>query len=453
MSLTHEIAKRVAVAGGEPAPPEAEDLILRGIADCIGVMLAGWNEPVSRTARQFAGTSDERNPFDLGVPAPAAALVYGAAAHALDYDDTGMAAHPSALLLPAVLAESLELKASGRAMLTAYLAGYEAWAELWRREPDHHHAKGWHPTAVFGAVAAAAASASLRRASLATTQTALGIAASFAAGLVGNFGTMTKPFQVGRAAQNGLQAVRLAEIGLTASPDILEHDLGFLAAFSPKGRADRDAPLSPDYGHHILQHGLNIKLYPVCYALHRTIDAMLSLRNKPGFDPAAIARVEVEIGATQNRMLRHHAPQNSLDAKFSLEFAMAAAAIEGRVGMNELSDAFVKRPDIQALFKKVSSNNISETDPNDPVHSPYDRVVVTLTDGARHDSGKVTHPVGHFRKPVGMDRLRTKFIDCTLGMISRAEADSLFNAIQKLPSLPDVSRLRALLPSAARKAS
>src|SRR5690606_30056146 len=100
---------------------------------------------------------------------------------------------------------------------------------------------------------------------------------------------MTKSFQVGRAVANGIEAVRLAQAGLTASADALEHDLGLLRAISPDRDARRDAAM-PEFGSHILRYGLNIKLYPVCYAAHRAIDAMLKLRAMAGFDAAAIER-------------------------------------------------------------------------------------------------------------------------------------------------------------------
>src|SRR5690606_34228890 len=162
-----------------------------------------------------------------------AALVNGMAAHILDYDDVALDGHPSAVLVPAILAQAEAGSVGGAQMIEAYVAGFEVWAELQAREPGHLHEVGLHPTAVFGAVAAAAACASLRRLDAAGAAAAMAMAASMSAGLVANFGTMTKSFQVGRAAQSGVIAARLAQAGMTASPDALEHDSGFLAALSP----------------------------------------------------------------------------------------------------------------------------------------------------------------------------------------------------------------------------
>src|SRR5262249_34000746 len=146
--------------------------------------------------------------LNFGCEAPELALVYGTAAHALDFDDTALSGHPSAILVPTILAEAQEVGADGEAMIVAYVVGYEVWAELIGRDKDQHHGKGWHPTAVFGAIAAAAASASLRKLNESQSANAIGIAASLASGVVANFGSMTKPFQVGHAAQSGITASR-----------------------------------------------------------------------------------------------------------------------------------------------------------------------------------------------------------------------------------------------------
>ena len=207
-----------------------------------------------------------------------AVLVNGVAAHVLDYDDVSLDGHPSAVLVPAILAQGEASGASGAEMLAAYIAGFEVWAELLAREPTPLHRKGWHPSAVLGTVAAAAACAKLRRLDPAVAATAMAIAASMSSGLVANFGTMTKSFQVGRAAQSGVIAARLAQAGLTASLDALEHRSGLLVALSPEGKAELDRPfVAAQKEWHIVGHGLNIKRYPICYATHRSIDAALGL--------------------------------------------------------------------------------------------------------------------------------------------------------------------------------
>src|SRR5262245_25041132 len=292
MGLTTEIGEFVAGVRFERLPPDCIKTVCLGFTDCVAVMMPGWSEPVSEIAARGLGHArngrPNRPPFGVQAAPPDLALIYAVAAHALDYDDTALLGHPSAVLVPAILAEANEVGADGKAMIAAYVAGYEVWAELIRRDKNQHHAKGWHPSAMFGALAAAAASASLRKLDAEQASAAVAMAASLAGGLVANFGSMTKPLQVGRAAQSGLLATRLVEAGMTSSRDAIEDDLGFLRAISPNGAVDTSsaAVLGRDWA--ILRHGLNVKLYPVCYAVHRALDAVLDLRQQHRFEPADI---------------------------------------------------------------------------------------------------------------------------------------------------------------------
>jgi 2-methylcitrate dehydratase PrpD len=315
------------------------------------------------------------------------------------------------VLAPTVLAEGERLGASGKELIAAYVAGYETWAELVGRDADKHHGKGWHPTAVFGTVGAAAAASRLSRLDTQKTANALGIAASMAGGVVANFGSMTKPFQAGRAAQSGILAARLAAAGMTSSPDALEHPSGFLAAVSPRGRIDVARPIAGTADWHIVRHGVNIKRYPVCYALHRSIDTALDMN----IDPGNVVSIEVRVGKLQAAMLRHSSPQNGLDAKFSAQFAMAAALLNHSVGLNELRDEFVTSAPVQALMRKVRVTTTDETDPDDPVFAPFDVVSLVLTGGDTRRRESKRHPKGHARDPIGLAELRAKFDDCTQG--------------------------------------
>ncbi len=281
-------------------------------------MVTGWNEPVTRTAARGLGIVHDgaNTPISaLQAHAPERALIYGVASHAIDYDDTGLAGHPSAILVPTILAEAAESGANGRQMIAAYVGGYELWAEMTRREPDQHHRKGWHPTAMLGTIAAAGAVSVLRGHDAAMATRTIGVAASLAGGIVGNFGSMTKPYQVGRAAQSGLLAARLAEAGLTSTETAIEDDLGFLRAISPKGAVDTESPSAFGKEWGILKSGINIKLYPVCYAIHRALDAVIDMRAKTPVKADDVEAIDLEIGETQAEILRVHRPTNGLDAE------------------------------------------------------------------------------------------------------------------------------------------
>jgi 2-methylcitrate dehydratase PrpD len=294
-------------------------------------------------------------PSGRNLAAPDAALVNGVAAHVLDYDDVALSGHPSAVLVPAILAEGWSVDASGTDAVAAYVAGYELWAQVAALEPGSLHERGFHPTAIMGALATAAACARLRKLDSEKTAHAIAISASLASGLVANFGTMTKSLHAGRTAQSGVLAARLADQGFTASLDVLEHRTGFLRAHSPSGTPLTDnGKLDIGSNWRLPNLGVNVKRYPTCYATHRSIDAMLDLVDEHELKSDEVCEIRVRTGATQKLMLRNHSPKTGLEAKFSMEFAMAAALVAGRVGLAELtSNLSCGRMSIRSLQRFV----------------------------------------------------------------------------------------------------
>jgi 2-methylcitrate dehydratase PrpD len=445
-SLTLDLGRFVADLGVREIPSEASKIARTGIADCFGVLIAGARDPaialVDRELGDCSGaTLASLIPSGVRRTTETAALINGMAAHVLDYDDVSLDGHPSAVLVPAILAQGEASGSSGAEMLTAYIAGYEIWAELLAREPTPLHRKGWHPTTVFGTIAAAAASAKLRRLDAACAATALAIAASMASGVVANFGTMTKSFQVGRAAQAGVIAARLAQAGLTASLDALEHPAGLLAALSPDGKADCDRPFTgAPKEWHIVRHGLNIKRYPICYATHRSIDAALDLVERYDLSPGDIERIAVSTGKTQLLMLRNSRPQTGLEAKFSMEFAMAAALIARNVGLRELTDEFVRRPDVQAIFSRVSCAATAATTEGSAM-ALADAIEITTITGKTLNSGPVEYAKGSHQRPLSPDELWTKFADCLGPEFPEAKKSQAFQKLMIFDRLNSASDL------------
>ncbi len=453
MGLTADIGRFVAGLRYEDIPADAVPTVCRGMTDCVGVMLAGLPEPVSGIVAKYVNYPYPVSTIaDFGEPqiaAPDLALIYGSAAHALDYDDTGLNGHPSAVLVPAILAEAQETGADGKAMIAAYVAGYEIWADFTAREQDSLHQKGWHPSAVYGTVAATGSSAALRGLNAEQATRAIGIAASLASGVNANFGSMTKPFHLGRTAQSALTATRLAQAGLTASPDAIEHDLGFLRAVSPQRNVDVGSEAQFGKVWRIQTSGINVKLYPMCFGTHRILDAMIDVCRNNKIAPDAISAVDVELAENSVKILRNPKPQTSLEAKFSAEFAIAAAAIAGRCSDAEVSSEFVRRPDVQNFFGKVRVHALTEKDPEEPTRSPFDRVRLTLRDGRTVASEDVRYPRGHFKRGVERDVLWQKFSDCAAASVSGDRARRLFDAMQDLPRLKSLSELRPPLAPAA----
>ena len=162
--ITRELGAFVAGLTYDKIPKAAVEVIHMGFADCVGVMLAGRDEPPTKILKEVLAPPTGTSTLMFGAQtasASDAAWINGVAAHALDFDDVAIKGHPSTILVPAIIAEAQALGSTGREMVTAYAAGYEVWAELARRDPDHYHTKGWHPTGILGAIASAAACASL----------------------------------------------------------------------------------------------------------------------------------------------------------------------------------------------------------------------------------------------------------------------------------------------------
>lgn len=432
-----------------PLPPEAVRIIKTGFADTLATLVAGRDEPVVNIARQFVaarhpapGTSSVLLGRDR-LNAADAALINGTAGHALDFDDVALGGHPSTVLVPAVLAAAEEVNASGLELLTAYLVGYEVWAELFVRESDAYHLKGWHPTAVLGTVGACAAAAYLHRLPLEHIQHALALSASMASGLVANFGTMTKPLHAGRAAACGLEAVQLAKLGLTAAPDVFEHHAGYLAALSPRGQADRTSAC-PQLGKtlRILDYGLSIKKYPTCYATHRVIDGVLDLRRDHGVSPQHVKAIRARIGVAQASMLRNHAPVTGLEAKFSLEFAVASALVHGRVGLGELTDNVVNEPPIRTLMQRVDISTDDSRCTVEPIFAMNDRVELELDDGRVLDSGDIRFARGNAKRVLSEQDMRVKFMDCTQRQAS-LDREALWSRLTHLEQVSSARELAA----------
>jgi 2-methylcitrate dehydratase PrpD len=440
-SITRALGTFVSRLRFNAIPAEAVAIARTGFVDCVGVMIAGRDEPVVGILRDTLGVASPRGEAaltfgSLRAPAPEAAWINGTAAHALDYDDVALRGHPSTVLVPAILAEGEALGATGAEMVAAYVAGYEVWAELIGHDQDYHHEKGWHPTGLFGAVGAAAACARLRGLDADQAGHAIALGASQSAGLGANFGTMTKPFHAGRAAQAGVMAARLAGAGMTASLDAIEHPRGFLYAISPRGRTlHLDGP-NEGFGRdwRILEHRLSIKKFPICYCGHRATDAMLALVARRPVRAEEVQAIEVVISRAHAAVLRNALPQTGLAAKFSAQFDMACALIAGKVGLTELTDAFVQRHDVQALMARVTVSPTDETDPDLPGYAPADVVRVVLRGGERMEEA-VRRARGHAAVPLTDAELRAKFVDCLQAAGEGARAAALFERLNNIATL------------------
>ncbi len=438
MPLTQALGQFIADLSPNRIPEDAMRIARMGFIDCIGTMIVGRDEDCTRILKGvLAPQKGQATLYFSGEPSigPEAGWINGTAAHALDYDDVSLRGHPSTVLVPAILAEAEVLGRTGQDMLVAYVAGYETWAELVRRDEPLYHQKGFHPTGIFGAVGAAAACAKLRRLDAGKTAIAIALGASQASGIMSNFGTMTKPFHAGKAAHSGIMAARLAEAGFTANTDALEHPQGFLSAVSPNNRADRsgDGKLGEDWA--IVKHGLSIKKYPACYGTHRAIDAMLDLVGATPVKADEVKKILVHFSSLTSNVLRNRQPDTGLAAKFSMEFAMASGVIAHRVSLAELTDPFVQRKDVQDLMRKVERDLTDETDATNPGSCPWEQVTIELNSGQTLQSEKVLRARGHAERPLTDNQLYDKFADCLPSSKAPIPADVLFGRLRGMNTL------------------
>ena len=445
--MTREIAEFVAAIAKAPPPVAAIDVVRLGFTDCLAVLLAGFDEGSTKSVVAFAKSEraqgDCRLLLGKDTTSPRlAALVNATAAHALDWDDYAFANHPSAVLVPTILAVAEARGASGRTMALAYVAGYETWAALMAREPDHLHSKGWHPTGLFGPIAATAATAVVLGLDAVTARHAIAIAASHAGGIMANFGTGTKPYHGGKAAEAGITAALLAQNGLDAGARAIEDRLGLLAVLSPAGRVDRTSPLGLGKNWAILKQRLNIKKYPTVGASQRTIDSILAHLAKHPIDPQRVRRLRPFLSEKQAAVMPFHQPKTALEAKFSLEFITAAPFLRGRFGLDEVSDAFVTSPDVVALMRKVEIDMTTVYDPEYTVAAPEAYVTVELDDGTTVRTPPIRRATGHAEVPLPTAAIWEKFLDCaTSAGMAEPAARRLFDSAQRVDQLPNAKAL------------
>ncbi len=283
-TLATQIAERIHALRYEDITPDAHDWTASAFVDTVGCILAGINDDGPQILLKVPGVASAPGPaLIIGTSRRTsvldAALVNGTASHALDYDDVAgsMGGHPSAMLIPALIPLAESLDSSGADLVTAYVAGFETENRLGRGVHHHHYDKGWHPTATLGIFGTVAGAARLLHLSVDQTAVALGMAASFAAGIKANFGTMTKPLHVGHASRDGIFAALMAQQGFTANPGAFEHKMGFLDVFNGPGTYDI-APILNNWYDPIECGGGSdpgLKPYPCCGSTHPSIGRMI----------------------------------------------------------------------------------------------------------------------------------------------------------------------------------
>src|SRR5947207_6368318 len=369
MSLTDHVAGFVTGTAHKDIPNDVLRLGKRSVLDGIGLAMAGAASECGHIARKYLeglGMACDKGSVVIGsnlrLPARFAAFANGLAIHADDYDDTqlavakdrvyGLLTHPTAPALPPALALAERDNRSGADLMLAYQVGVEVECKVAEAILPRHDQPGFHGTATCGSIGAAAGAAKLLGLDRDATRRALSIGATQAGGLRENFGTMTKPFHAGRAAENGVVAAEIAALGFTASPNGLEADRGFFrAAGGGFDAAAIDGKLGAPWT--FRSPGVSIKPHPSGSLTHPGMAVMMDLIRRHDIKPERVRRVAVGTNSNMPNALIHHRPANELQAKFSMEFCMAILLLERKGGLEQFTDAVVNRPDVQSMIAKV----------------------------------------------------------------------------------------------------
>ena len=424
MGLTADVSEFIACVLLADVPDGVRHLAKRSILDGLGLAVAGSCSEASRIARaeitSYGSLTPEAAVLGAGLRTAArfAAFLNGLGIHADDYDDTqlavapdrvyGLLTHPTAPVLPVALALAERDDRNGADVLHTYLIGVEIATKVSEAIDPRHYNNGFHSTATAGAIGACATGARMLGLDKDTTAVALGIAASQAAGLRENFGTMTKPFHAGRAAESGVLAASLAARGFTAADDILEARRGFFHAagggYNPSVIEGLGSPWT------FADPGISIKPHPSGSLTHPAMGALSDLIEKHDIHPDDVRRIRVGTNRHMPNALIHPHPKTDLEAKFSMEFCMAILVLERRAGLAEFTDAVVNRPDIQAMVERVSF----EADPDADAggfHEMTSLIDVELTDG-RVLSARAEYGKGSPANPMSDAELVDKFLGC-----------------------------------------
>src|SRR6266853_3481465 len=460
LSLTDYVAGFVVATRGQGVPVDVAHLGKRSVLDGIGLALAGAASQTGNITRRYLaalGIATEDGSTVIGsnmrLPARFAAFANGISIHADDYDDTqlaiakdrvyGLLTHPTAPALPPVLALAERDRKSGRDLMTAYQVGVEVECKVAEAILPRHYQHGFHSTATCGAIGAAAGAAKLLGLDRETTRRALSLGATQAAGLRENFGTMTKPFHAGRAAESGAVAAEMAALGFTASPNGLEADRGFFRAAGGGYSAEAiDGKLGNPWT--FAFPGVSIKPHPSGSLTHPGMSVMLDLIHRHDLRPERVKRVAVGTNHNMPNALIHHRPRNELQAKFSMEFCMAILLLERKAGLEQFTDEVVNRPDVQALLARVDFGVHPEAEA-----AGFDKmttiVEVELSDGTIV-KGSADFGKGSPVNPMSDAELEQKFRECAAwGGLERTQAQRVIDLVWKIERLENVGELARLL--------
>jgi 2-methylcitrate dehydratase PrpD len=457
--LTNYVGKFVTQTRYEDIPGEVIELGKKSILDGLGLALAGSHAETGAISRKYAEQSGachgqatiigtaQKTSARLG------ALVNGISIHADDFDDTQLAAakdrvygllvHPTVPVLPAIFALAEQRAISGKEWMLAYHLGVEVECKIAEAIAPRHYQDGFHSTGTCGPFGSAAACARLLKFDLPKTLNTLGLAASQSGGLRENFGTMTKPFQAGHAAESGLVSAELVALGWTAAEQILEADRGFFHAsggsYEPSAIMDR---LGKPWT--FASPGVSLKPYPSGSLTHPAMTELAQLIETHNIQAAQVDNVDIGANHNMTSTLLHHHPKTGLEAKFSMEFCLTILLLERKAGLGQFSEKVVQRPDVQEMIGRINFYVDPEAE-----RAGFDKMESILTIHLKDGSvitGRADFAKGSPANPMSFDEAAAKFRGCAeFAEWPEAKTEKIIAFTKTLEAVPDVSALTPLL--------
>lgn len=417
-------------------------LAQHAIIDTLACMAAGASDEVVRMVRDGMGSpalpAGKARLVGGGTTAPAAAAMINAtAAHAIDFDDNfkpGMS-HASAVIVPALLAVTDEIDASGRKVVDAYLVALQAQAFVGSGIVPSHYTAGWHGTSTVGTVGTAAGVAYLLGLDGQGMAAAMSLGVSMASGSKGQFGSSAKPFHAGLAARNAVEAAYLARAGLSGHLDIIERDQGFLDMFGGKTPKSYDAQAIASTTAHVIETvGIMPKRFACCGSTHLAVDMLLEMMAEADIQPDKVAALEIHVRIANFRNLPFDQPKNEMEARFSMHYCLARALQTGGLSVDDFTAEGAARHAGDALLSKVSMTHYSAEEEAKQDGLPH-LLKITLSDGTVFERSRAL-PKGSMSDPFTAEDRRAKFLDCCRDI---AEASFIFERLESLSEESDLS--------------
>lgn len=442
-----ELGAAVADLTFETIPSDVVRTVERCFVDTVGVALLGSTTGAGLIAREVIGN----RPGDVGEttvfgsdrkgPITDATFANGTAAHCLDYDDVTDAytGHPSACLVPGILAIAERESVTGEAIVEAYVAGFETAAALAAPLTPDHYKRGWHSTSTFGTFGVAAAAASLLELDAKEVAVSLNVAASMPSGLKRNFGSMVKPMHAGQAARSGVTAALLAAEGFEAVDDAIGGRGGFFDLYGDGGAANADIR-PPGSGDAITEYGIDLKKYPCCYFTHSAIEATSTLVQRHVLTPETVDSVTVSASRGAVDALPYESPVNGFEGRFSMTHTVASAIVDGDVGPRSFEGERIDDPTIRSLRDRITLEEIQSL----PYASYETTVHIKPTDGETV-SHTIESPPGYHDNPLSDEELCAKFEGCVSDVLHESAASELYRLLDSLATAENATEITEVL--------